>query len=174
MRRLLTLLISLLIASPVLAQGVATFTYQRGSISIARASISATLPWQNEAPLTLSVDIRPANALYQQEGWMNLSGLQQDSAMMFVFEKAQPASLRKMDYYQPIDVLWVDETGTITSIAPRLILAEQQAALSDPKPSKALLMLAGGTVETQRIALGDKLQGTEFFITPPTMMSVPR
>ena len=175
------LLISLLALSAQ-AQSVATFTYQRGQITVVRAKppLLAVLPWQDESAaqpasptLTLAVDIRPAASLLQQEGWMNLGSLQPESGLLFVFDAPQIARIPPMHYYQPLDILWVDEHGVITAIAPKLLLLEPQAGIAGDKPSKALLFLSGGNAETAGISPGDRITGSEFFTAAPKIISSP-
>lgn len=185
MRYLLTLILSLFAASAH-AQGVATFFYQRGTIGIVRANAPAApaLPWQGaDAPpapvnptFSITADIRPGSSLTRQDGWVNMTGLEGGSGMLFVFDKPQRAHIGHMEYYQPLDVLWVDENGTITSIAPGLVLAEQKEAIIDPKPSKAILLLAGGSSAQNGIAPGDKITGSDYFTVLPQVlkMDVPK
>ena len=178
------LILSLLASNIVSAQGVATFTYQRGILHILRSHPPAlpALPWQGKADstqtaqpsLAITADIRPSTSLYQQEGWINMSGLSGQNAIFFVFETPQIAELRKLEYYQPLDVLWIDADGTITSIAPSLSLAEIREPLSDTKPSKAILLMAGGQAEAQSITPGDTITDSEFFQAPPQMLTVPK
>ena len=177
------LILSLLLHTSAYAQGVATFTYQRGIIHIQRANPPAlpSMPWQNEfAPsqvvhpsVGISVDIRPSSSLYRQEGWINMHGLGSLEAMFFVFDTPQVAKLNKLEYYQPLDVLWIDASGTITSIAPHLSLAEIREPLSDTQPSKVIMLMAGGEAESQGIAPGDKISDSEFFQSSPQMLTMP-
>jgi uncharacterized membrane protein (UPF0127 family) len=178
-----SLLLSLCVAVSANAQGVATFTYQRGVVQLLRAHPPAlpALPWQGEAApvqlaipaLEIAVDIRPSTSLYQQEGWVNMGGLSGANGMFFVFDKPQPARVGALSYYQPLDVLWLDENGVVTSIAPSLKLAEISVPLVDTKPSKAVLFLAGGMADVFSISPGDKITGSEFFQTPPKVLTAP-
>jgi uncharacterized membrane protein (UPF0127 family) len=175
MKALLVSLLSLLICANASAQGVATFFYQRGAVHILRAS-PPPLPWHTmeEKPipqkLDISVDIRPATSLTRQEGWINMGSLSGLSGMMFVYDRPEIAQIADMDYYQPLDIIWVDINGVITSIAPGMVLAGNREILSDAKPSKVLLMLAGGTAQQYGINPGDKLVESEFFKEPPKML----
>jgi uncharacterized membrane protein (UPF0127 family) len=172
----------ILLCSHANAQGIATFFYQKGIIQIARANPPPlpNLPWQPENTPTLpdtslvsvSVDIRPVASLYRQEGWINMEGLSGLSGMMFISEKPEQTHIGPMEYYQPLDVIWLDNNGVITSIAPNLVLASNKDGLSDSRPSKALLMLAGGSAQLYGIAPGDKIVGSEFFDTPPNVISI--
>lgn len=183
MRHLLRgLLINLCFVLSAHAQGVATFTYQRGTIQVLRAHPPAVpnMPWQDEstppqlanAAVDIAVDIRPSTSLARQEGWINMGSLSGLNAMMFVYEQPQAAPVMALEYYQPLDVLWVDANGTITSIAPHLNLSEIREPLADTSPSKALLMMAGGTVDEQNIAPGDKIIGSDFFRPPPKLLTI--
>jgi uncharacterized membrane protein (UPF0127 family) len=177
-----TLLISLLLAAPAMAQGVATFTYQRGQLTLLRASPPpvAAMPWQETqtpqagvADITFAVDIRPAANLYLQEGWMNLGGIASHTGLLYIFDTPQPAQIGHIAYYQPVDIVWIDAQGAITTIAPNIILSEQQKTLVGNKPSKAILLLAGGSTAAQQIQPGDRVTGSEFFTAAPVVISSP-
>ncbi|MDX2073455.1 MAG: DUF192 domain-containing protein [Alphaproteobacteria bacterium] len=165
------------------AQGLATFAYQRGTLQLLRAHPPAApaLPWEGEDataqptnPLVqVEVDIRPADSLYRQEGWVNMGSLSGLNGMFFLFNPPQPAPIAPMKYYQPLDVLWIDENGKITSIAPLLNLSELSEPLADSKPSKAILLLAGGVTDAQSIRPGDKIVSSEFFAPPPKVLTAP-
>lgn len=182
MRYLLPLILSLLVATAARAQdGVATFAYQTGTIYIVRATLPPPpqLPWKPVAPMPLSqaaveiqVAIRPGSSMYNQEGWINTGSLAGRNGIFFVFDKPQQVGLKRLEYYQPIDVLWVDNNGVITSIAPGISLPDLKKPLSDPTPSKALLLLAGGTAEMESINPGDKLVGSDYFQVLPKVMTI--
>ncbi len=165
------------------AQGVATFYYQRGSIAIDRKQppVLAPLPWQGaDAPrqqegvrLRVDVDIRPATSLYRQEGWVNMGGLSDTDGMLFIFDTPEIARISHMEFHQPLDVLWVDATGEITSIAPSLAVSEIADPILDPKPAKALLLMVSGMCERAAIRPGDRVVSPQFFQPPPSIMTAP-
>lgn len=162
------------------AQGVATFFYQRGVVHVLRATPPAPepLPWQEpgktalpEAPMIdIPVEIRPATALSRQEGWVSMGSLPARQGMVFLYDTPQQAYVGKMDYYQPLDVIWVGAQGEITSIAPNLVLANNASPIVDSKPCKLLLMMAGGSAQQLGINPGDKLIDSEYFVVPPTVL----
>lgn len=176
------LALSLLISYGAYAQGIATFTYQRSTLHIHRTHPPTlpNFPWQQEdsprqtanPSLEINVDIRPSESLYRQEGWINMGSLTGLNAMMFIFNPSQSAHVGALDYYQPLDVLWVDDNGNITSIAPSLQLAEIREPLVDNKPSKAIILLPGGTVDAQSITPGDTIIDSDFFQTPPKILTI--
>lgn len=180
------LLASLLIviSQSALALGVATFNYQRGSLSIERASPppEPLLPWQEaDAPrkkenarVSVTVDIRPITALYRQSGWINLGQLSQNEGVLFVLEQPDTARLGRMEYFQPVDALWIDENGVVTSIAPKLEVSELNEPMIDQKPSKGLLLLGADMAERLSIRPGDKVTDSEYFQAPPSVITLPR
>ena len=180
------LLLSFLImaASGAAAQGVATFSYQRGNIAIARANPPAlpSLPWQDkDAPrpqensrVAIAVDIRPIAVLYRQAGWMNMAKFSETEGILFVLDRPETARVGRMEYFQPLDVLWIDDTGTITSIAPSLSVAALNEPMIDQKPSKALLMLSAGSTQKLGITPGDRISDSEYFQPPPSVVTLPK
>ena len=186
MTRFLTLLISCLIcfASVAQAQGIATFSYQRSELTIVRAKppLLPLLPWADaeKTPQTepseknISVDIRPAKALYQQEGWIDLAGLSGLNGLFFVFDKPIAAHVPNMTIYVPLDVLWIDAEGKIITIAPSLNLSSLNAPIFGSSPAKAILLLAGGTCEREFIAPSDRIANPDFFTPPPNILTAPK
>jgi len=183
MRYLSVILASLLLACAAHAQGVANFFYQKGEVHVQRANppAYAILPWQKEGTpqpstdpvLDIQVDIRPASALTRQEGWVKLGTIAGLQGMMFIYDAPVVAATMAMEYHAPLDVLWVDATGTITQIAPKLVLAGNHEPIAGEKPAKALLMLPGGAADTNFIAPGDRLVRSEFFTPPPKLLTAP-
>lgn len=180
MQRFLISLLFSLAAIGAHAQGVATFTYQRAQLELQRAHPPAlpALPWQEGAApqpdtsrLALAMDIRPSTSLYHQEGWMSLASIPAGEGKLFVFSKPQVAHIGHMEVYQPLDVLWVDATGKITSIAPGLNLSQLSQPLVDSRPSKAILLLGGQEAARLSITPGDRLIDSDFFSPPPAIIS---
>jgi uncharacterized membrane protein (UPF0127 family) len=180
---LLSLWISLSFAASAHAQGVATLTYQRGTVSIMRAQppLAPAMPWHAEgaarqnapAQFNITVDIRPSSVLYQRDGLMNMSTLDARSGMLFVFESPQKARIGILEVLQPVDMLWIDSEGIITTIAPNIALNEKRA-LADKTLTKAILLLAGGAAELNSIQPGDSVTGSEYFETAPSVLSMPQ
>lgn len=166
------------------AQDVATFSYQRGTLTINRASPPslAPMPWQpKDVPATtvtaardFAVDIRESNVLYQQEGWIDLSGLSPNQGALFIFAKSQKASIKRMTIYPPVDVLWINPEGKITSIAPNIVLANLDKPIAGTEKSKAILLLSGGLCAQERIMPGDMVINSEFFSAAPPILTAPQ
>lgn len=164
------------------AQGVATFTYQRGALHIQREKPPAlpAMPWQVEnaptapaAPVVdIAVDIRPASSLTRQEGWMNLGTLAPLSGLLFIYENPEPVRITALDYFQPLDIFWIDSQGLITTIAPNVVLAGNHQGYSDSNPVKALLFMAGGSAAANHISPGDRVVESEYFVKPPEVLRI--
>ncbi len=171
-------------ANSAQAQGVATFSYQRSELSILRANppLLPLMPWSDEEKSTqteasekkLSVDIRPAKALYQQEGWIDLAGLSGLNGLFFVFDKPTAAHVPNMTIYVPLDVLWINAEGKIITIAPNLNLSTLTSPIFGSAPAKAILLLAGGTCEREFIAPNDRIISPDFFTPPPNILTAPQ
>jgi uncharacterized membrane protein (UPF0127 family) len=122
----------------------------------------------------LSVDIRPAKTLYQQEGWIDMAGLSGLNGLFFVFDKPIAAHIPYMTIYVPLDVVWIDGEGKIITIAPSLNLSSLNAPLFGSAPAKAILLLAGGTCEREFIAPNDRIVNSDFFTPPPHILTAPQ
>lgn len=175
---------SLILSCAALAQGVATFSYQNGQLVIRRANPPPLplLPWAPadqplqfaDTDLMLNVDIRGSSALYQQEGWIDLSGLSLNQGMLFIFDQPSNAYVPGIQHYKPLDVVWINAEGRITQIAPNLLLAELQEPLTSKGKSKALLLLSGGACEQLSIYPNDRLLNENYFTPPPKILTAPQ
>lgn len=162
---------------------MATFSYQRGTITIQRATppVIPPLPWQPagqpvvtaQASKDITVDIRSAKTLRQQEGWVDVSSATSGQGTLFVYEKPQKATIKQTSIYAPMDVLWINPEGKIVSVAPSMILANLNTPISVDK-TKAILLLAGGLCKQEQISLGDVVVNADFFTPAPPVLQLPQ
>ena len=183
MRFFFASLLLLIGTPPALAQGLATFNYQRGTVDIARQHppTLAPLPWQDAAnapaiseaaAVTLNVTIRPITSLTQREGWMG-SGITAGEGALFILDQPGKASVPKIELSPALDVLWLDETGRIAALAPSLDVANLAASMAADKPAKALLLLPAGLAANLSVVAGDRLLHPDYFSPPPAVMTAP-
>lgn len=146
--------------------------YATGKIAIQRNNTSAVGPAGDAVALpktlTLPVEIRDAMAFYQQDGWFNLAPIKQGQGLLLLFETPIVAPIAYAAQYAPMDIAMVDKNGTITAIAPSLVLAKLESTLYPNEPVKAFLMFVGGTCEQLFIQPGDEVIYEAF--KPPVPM----
>jgi uncharacterized protein len=90
------------------------------------------------------------------KGLMNRESLAEDSGMLFVFGSVDKRSFWMKDTLIPLDMLFIDEDGTINHIHPMAKPLDRSHITSD-KPSKAVLELNGGLTGKYNIMAGDKV-----------------
>jgi uncharacterized protein len=97
----------------------------------------------------------------QATGLMNRTELPEDSGMLFIFGSAAQRSFWMKDTLIPLDMLFLDEDGTINHIHHMAKPLDKTHVGSD-RPSKAVLEINGGVAGKYGIAEGDKVQHPAF------------
>lgn len=91
------------------------------------------------------------------QGLMNVPSMPAFSGMLFVYEEEQPASFWMENTLIPLDMLFADATGTITSIH-RDAVPLDRTPIPGGDRVKFVLELNGGTAERLGLAVGDTLR----------------
>lgn len=127
----------------------------------AAAQTPATLP---ESPLviesgdkrfTFQVEVADTHATRAQ-GLMFREELAADRGMLFDFDVVRPVSMWMRNTYVSLDMLFLDEGGRITHIAPRTEPLSE-ATISSNGPVRAVLELRGGVTALLGIEEGDRV-----------------
>ena len=96
-----------------------------------------------------------------RRGLMFVRSLPEDSGMLFAMEEEREISMWMRNTYIPLDMLFMDRTGTIVTIHERT-----KPMTLDGRPSGtkvfAVLELPGGTVARLRIRIGDRVRHAHF------------
>lgn len=111
------------------------------------------------------VEVRSPSAL-KMEWFFSLDTLNEKDGMMITYDYPQQFLLEPNKIYKPLDVLFIDDEGTIKAIAPNIILSNITKPLQPDSPMKAMLFLKGGVTEEQGIAPGDKVIHGAFIASP--------
>ncbi|MDE3060896.1 MAG: DUF192 domain-containing protein [Pseudomonadota bacterium] len=161
----------------------APLLYSRTGILIHRAApppVVTSLPWAKEvktAPgnsdISFEVEVRDAMTMYRQAGWFDLSGLSDKSGALMAFTEPGAFPVVRMEQYAPLDILLIDEHGTIAQIIPNIVLADLRQDIVPPSPVLALLFLKGGLCEKLSIRPGD-IVDYKLFSKPPAVLSAPQ
>ncbi len=123
-------------------------------------------------PLYIEIQVRDAINFYRQDGWINLSRMPENRGTLLVFHDLVQDPIVRATNYAPMDVLMIDAEGTITEIAPSLVLADLEDDIYPQKPIRAFLLLAGGSCKTLGISPGDEIKYS-LFKKPPPVLSAP-
>lgn len=79
-----------------------------------------------------------------------------DAGMLFLFEREAPRSFWMKNTYLPLDILFIDRTGRIVSIAPDTVPLSE-ASIPSGAPAMGVLELNAGVAAALGIAPGDRV-----------------
>lgn len=156
------------------------FTYTRSHIVVMRAHVDKpqqpVMPWQTgdtqHAGLAFDVELRDAASFYKQSGWFNLSSPADRQGVLIVFDKPLARPVSRSRHYAPLDILFINQEGKISQIAPNIILNELDRDIIPDAPVRAFLLLKGGSCKDLSILPGDEVQH-KIFIKPPLVIGSP-
>ena len=160
------------VATPALCDDSHPITYSRAHIGIIRKTLQPqpqplppALPWlpvqqvpPEDPKLGFDVEVRDGSALYNQEGWFNLSDLSEGAGVLMVFPNSRVASIHRLTQFAPLDILMTDSEGNIVQIIPNIKLSELEKEIVPPTPVLAVLLLKGGVCGAKSINPGDRIE----------------
>ncbi len=102
----------------------------------------------------------------RQRGLMFREHLDDDAGMLFIFERQHPQSFWMKNTRIPLDMIFIDEGGTIAGIVED---AEPMTTVSRrvDKPSRYVLEVNGGTTRRRGLAAGQRVH---FEGVPPSLV----
>ena len=138
MKRLLATLVFLMLAQPALA---------------AEPLITAHIPAERD---TINLKLELAATEQERElGLMNRKNLDPNDGMVFFFPTTTPRKFWMKNTLIPLDILFVDEAGSVVYIVTGKPLSEEPVG---PKvPVATVIELAGGRAARDGITIGDKV-----------------
>jgi len=154
------------LAQPVLASQPILFT--RAGLHIERAAPPAGEP----ADTNFDAEMRDAASAARTPGWFNFIAPAQGHAVFLTYSSAQEVALVPAQNFAPLDVLFVDEYGFITKIAPSLVLANLKEPIPSEKPVLVMIYLRAGSCERLSIKPGDRVVG-DIFKRRPAVLTAP-
>ena len=105
-------------------------------------------------------DIEVADDDYQREtGLMYRNSMQDNQAMLFVFDNEQPRYFYMKNTYIPLDIIFVSKDSIIVSIAKDAKVMDE-TTLPSHFPAQYVLEVKAGVTGLKNINPGDKLQWT--------------
>ena len=114
--------------------------------------------------LTFSIEIADDPA-EQARGLMFRPSLPADAGMLFIFDPPRPANFWMRNTMIPLDMIFIDDTGRIESIAERSDTYSQQAS-SSLGDVRAVLEINGGLSRRLGIAAGAQVIHAAFQEAP--------
>ncbi len=119
-------------------------------------------------PIEFTVDMKPMS-YFDQEDVISQTVIGEREGLLIVVEPPALASISASRLLSSSDVVFVNEDGYITRIAPRLNISELQEPVSSGAAVRAIIYLRPGAVEHERIVPGDRFE-SELFKTHPVIV----
>jgi uncharacterized protein len=117
---------------------------------------TVTLYPQNGTTLRVNVEIVDTNEK-RALGLMYRRELPELHGMLFLFPRQEPLSFWMKNTPLPLDILFIDASLTIVSIAQNTTPFSEKAIPSD-KPAQFVLEVNGGFCQRHGIAVGDRIE----------------
>ena len=115
-------------------------------------------------PEKFSVEIASDSAT-QARGLMFRKSMAPNAGMLFDFHKPRDVAFWMKNTYIPLDMLFIRNDGTISSIAPNATPLSEQG-IPSAEPVRAVLELNGGRAAALGIFPGDKVHAAIFGNAP--------
>lgn len=106
---------------------------------------------QGETKFTVELAISEKD---QEHGLMNRTHIPEGEGMLFLFDVPRPVHMWMKNTLVPLDMIFIDTHGVITEIAERTTPGSEKN-IGTGDQVRAVLEVAGGTVEGHHIAVGD-------------------
>lgn len=119
-------------------------------------------------PIEFMVDMK-LMSYFDQEDVISQTTLGDREGLLIPVEPTAIVSISATRLLSSADVVFINEDGYITRIAPRLNIAELKDPVSSGKAVRAILYLKSGAVEQDRIVPGDRFEN-EIFKTHPVIV----
>ena len=93
----------------------------------------------------------------QRQGLMFREALGRLEGMLFVYDRQQPLSFWMRNTLIPLDMIFIDETGTVVNVHAEAVPLDE-TPISSAAPGLAVLEINGGMAETLGIGAGDVIR----------------
>ncbi|KQQ91554.1 hypothetical protein ASF65_02555 [Aureimonas sp. Leaf324] len=133
------------------------------AVGLATALLTATAAFADTATLRTSsgshaIEVEVADTPQAREiGLMNRESLAEDTGMLFDFREDRPVSMWMKNTLIPLDMLFINKTGTVVRIA-RNAKPHSLETIPSGKPVRYVLEINGGAAATYGAKTGDKLE----------------
>jgi uncharacterized membrane protein (UPF0127 family) len=135
-----------------------------------RAQLAIYANNANQPVSIFDIEVRDAKIFFREKGWFNLSSPSDLSGLLLAYHQPTIAPLLPSTQYAPLDVLFLNQEGTIMQIMPNLVLAELNDSVRSETPTLALLLLKGGACTRLNIRPNDHVD-YKIFSKPPTIIN---
>jgi len=154
-------------ALPVLALAQTSLIFERTRIQIESPPRTDAEKTKKPPHVSLAYDIElRAEEALRLEYIHTLNTLSDSTGVMIALQNPGIINIPAMKVYTPVDVLFLDEIGTIQQIIPKLTLGELTQTVQSRAPVKSILFLQAGEVARRGIRPQDIAIGA-MFVSPP-------
>lgn len=106
--------------------------------------------------VTFTVDVAD-DAAERAQGLMFVESMPRFEGMLFIYEQTQPLAFWMRNTLIPLDMIFVDATGTVIHIHENAVPLDETAIVS-PEPGLAVLEINGGLSRTLGLTPGAQLR----------------
>ena len=125
-------------------------------IAFTDSLVEITIEKQNLETTTFHVDV--ANTHDKRAlGLMYVNSLPQDKGMLFIYDQESKVSMWMKNTFIPLDMIFIDEKGTITEIIERPDTRSRVTTISS-NPTKYVLEINLGESTKRGIKVGDRIK----------------
>lgn len=134
-------------------------------LRIAPAPEPVPAPPPPRQSIVFIVDVRTPDFL-DQDDVISQTVFAEREGLLISIDPPAVASLSGTQILGKADVIFINEDGYITRIAPKLNVNALREPISSGKPVRAILYLNSGSVEKERIIPGDRFENSMFKTYP--------
>lgn len=98
------------------------------------------------------------NAITQARGLSGRESLDEDEAMLFIFEKPTKAVFWMKGMKFPIDIIWLDENWRVLAVAPNVLPETYPQTFSAPAPIRYVIETNAGWASNHSVTTGTLVQ----------------
>jgi hypothetical protein len=106
---------------------------------------------------TVTVSVADTPALREQ-GLSGRTSLAENEGMLFVFDEDGMYTFWMKDMLIPIDIVWLDEDGTVVTVAPQVSPGSFPEVFSPTRLARYALELPAGWTSAHFVSVGDKIR----------------
>jgi uncharacterized protein len=151
--------VSLIIAALAVVGGIAAKTFQTKtatSTPVAQEDAEYKRAVASIGNRTFDILVSDTETL-RQKGLSGRNDLKNNQAMLFVFDQPESAGFWMKDMKFSIDILWLDDDFRVVTIKNNLSSDTYPNIFFPSKPSRYVIELAAGTLESLGIKEGDTI-----------------
>lgn len=147
--------ISLLLLLPLAAAATPQpVTFERGTVLVLPSHPKDA---GNQGGVLFDVDIRDFGSVHNP-AWFDFASFGENRGLLLTLAFAAPITIYPVNHFAKLDILLLDDFGTILKILPNIALSELSEPVGSGQPVLAVLYLRGGMVDALGVQPGDSVR----------------